>query len=853
MFIKFARKSEHVTIATFSATHQLREFDSFNDRLSSTVITKFPRPEMSVRHLSKRKRRQQEISMTSYSPAIENNVEGPNLFQRNQVSSVEERFLDVFYLETRDDYNANIVEDLTNKLSHLQTQDDEDTPAMRYSRLNSERSQASNEREEDAIDASTSGRRWPVKIKKQKSEELKRKSEAMQRDFDEMASKYSVSFINDKIILFPDNLGKIPDKHKGLIKRACFMTIVKEGEVRVVDGGLGNSLRLTPIDSQDLRARPVDAKMEEFIYLRSHRGYWTWRGSCEGLILPEMPPAAVDFASRPGYRWHLEHERLEDEDFPANNQPPDEHTRRRATTLLGLVDAWIKDDPDGKLYSSLQDYTSVNHVNDQVMSDADRRTPASTPGRSNASELGEERMQSPTLDKVTQPPAPATPNPGATPAPVVPNLGAPAPVMPNLGAPLAPVAPNPDVIPMEVHPLPDLDRVAVADLIERRFKDETHNEEAWTWKTELLKLEPNLHVCIRCNASTHETSKCPQAIPKREQGGGRGVQLYYVPAQDSVAARQDKGYRCPYPYCHMDEYHRINSCPALHRRCPKCRCRGHGNGTYQAEGNRIYADCPQIAINLNDVTPGSAVSPSYSTLIDHFEKHADSGHMTRWRHHVAACGFYPCWGEGDVSMVSAIGYRFLNSLEIITALELIRQVNQLCATAFISEGRPSLQWTVVPDKFWPEIWEGRAKIDKAKKEAKRKEKKEQEGEDAPKAPKSLRRHSPPRYISPSRPGRQSHGPSHRPDTRYMGRENSSYHSRSRSPPPNRRYPNHQYPPENRHRDGDRRLEQNPSGPGHHYAENRYRDGDRRPEGGYPERRPEDYAGGRIPKHGDRRN
>ena len=764
-----------------------------SSRHSDQVPGQVPNPTMSVSNvpsLSRRKKKQREIAIASCRPSAERGFRDFEELKHRQdladfyIAMRRSRTQNaVFFLESRDGsygINSNADEDLIRRLSNLQAHDEDDYEADETTR----RDKFANEKPPPqplAIQFEPQGNvdigslpkipkipkvshqgtgHWPVRLKKN-SANAKTKPEDLQKAFNELFVKLDLAFDEARAIIVSTPITSISYKDKDLFKRAIFQTAITKGGVRVVDGAFPPEaplFRLTTVDNpKSKEARPYNTTTDEYVYIRARRMYWTLRGGApgDGYLLPEIPYSAVTLPFRSGYHCHLENERLTDEDDP-DPLIRNEHSLGRARSRLRLVEQWVNEDPDGT-YTSLQEFMAEQNVVQNVMSDFSISTPMSTPGR--ISESNDERVESPTLNKIVQ----------------------------SSGAPAADSS-------LEILDLADLDAVpkktqssalneqALDHLIQRNYKDEPYSQQAWEWQSEVAKIQPDLKVCRKCGDSNHRTAKCSRA---RQEEEGREENNYFQPAAASLAALQKQGYRCPYSYCREGESHIIKACPGLHQRCETCRCRGHDSKTYPGEGGVFYTQCPQVAELLNIKNPNTASSPSFSQLIAEFEKHADSGMMTKWRYHVAATGFYPVWGEGDVPMLGAIGYRWLNNLETNIALTLLKNINELCSAAFTVGGIKGLQFQVIPDRDWTAIWKARKDLSDRRKE-------ERKREDGPKPAKQPRTFSPPPGHSggPPRPSPSygsygSYPPyGHRPPGQ----------SRSRSPPPANRRPLHRHSP-----------------------------------------------------------
>ena len=651
--------------------------------------------------------------------------------------------------------NPNADKDLMNYLSKLQAHDDEEVMDARTSKFHNEKKhqELQYDRVGDEPGNTTTVNQenktmphWPLRNKKGHVKE------EFQKSVDELFGRLSLGLVGQKIIMVNAPIVSLTFKEKDLIKRGFFQTATLEGVVRVVDGDWPpadfHAERIE--DLQDKKARPPNTTADDYIYIRHQLNYWHTKNlSGQGVEVPEIPYGAITTLFRYGYKYHLKHERIIDEEATFSVQ-----SLRRAKERLELVEEWEKEDPEG-MYSSLMEYLAERKLRDlheQVMDNVSNSTPASTPGRLSGDEDShQDRVESPKLNRFPQNPEENR---------VDSDLDVPRQVVPA----------------DEAHPF-KLGHAALAHLIERKYKDEPYSDDAWEWKTELLKLSPDLKACLRCGNADHDTTRGCRLREDRSDDESREENNYFQPAAASLAALNKRGYICPYPYCRLRSVHDIRACPGLHQRCDRCRCRGHDSQSYTSpKDGIIYSHCPEIAAAFNEEKPNSASSPSYSQLLAAFEGHAGTGVMTQWRHHVAAAGFFPALGEGDVSILSAVGYKWLLAVETNHAVSLLHKINRLCADTFTIEGRKSLQYEKIQDQDWSYIWKERAILDSKRKEERRREERP--------AKMARRDSTPPRHSSydKSNPGpsrnRNSPPPVRHPHARY-----SPHEGMDRSPAP----------------------------------------------------------------------
>ena len=658
----------------------------------------------------------------------------------------------IMFLKSRDGnagINSNADEELMNYLSKLQAHDDEEVMDVRTSKYRNE--QKRQELQYDRVgdepgNTTTMGQEnktmphWPLRNKKGNVKE------EFQKSVDELFFRLSLGLVGQKIIMVNAPITNLNSKEKDLIKRGFFQTATLENVIRVLDGDWPpvdfHAERIE--DLQDKRARPLNTTAEDYIYVRHQLNYWlTKNQSGQGIEVPEIPFGAITILFRYGYKYHLKHERIIDEEaaFSVLEGPP---SLQRAKERLGLVEEWEKEDPEG-VYSSLMEYMAERKLRDlheQVMDNVSNSTSASTPGRLSGDEDShQDRVESPKLNRFPQNPEENK---------VDSDIEVPRQVIPAV----------------EAHPF-KLGHAALVHLIERKYRDAPYSDDAWEWKTELLKLSPDLKACLRCGNADHGTTRGCRLQEDKSDDESRGEDNYFQPAAASLAALNKRGYICPYRYCRLRSVHDIRACPGLHQRCDRCRSRGHDSQSYTSPTDGIiYTNCPEIAAAFNEEKPNSASSPSYSQLLAAFEGHAGTGIMTQWRFHVAAAGFFPALGEGDVSILSAVGYRWLLAVETNHAVSLLHKINRLCADTFTIEGRKSLQYEEIQDQDWNHIWKERAILDSKRKEERRREERP--------AKMARRDSSPPRHSSYDR---SNSGP-----------------SRNRSSPPPVRHPHARYSP-----------------------------------------------------------
>ncbi len=102
---------------------------------------------------------------------------------------------------------------------------------------------------------------------------------------------------------------------------------------------------------------------------------------------------------------------------------------------------------------------------------------------------------------------------------------------------------------------------------------------------------------------------------------------------------------CNYRRCHNPTDHHTQVCPALHQRCPRCYCRGHG--------------------------PGDGCEATNGELMDRlradFEEVADEGAYTRDRRQQLSWGWYP-YPRGAPIDFAPTSYDDLTEMDVLSAL-----------------------------------------------------------------------------------------------------------------------------------------------------------------------------------------
>ena len=173
--------------------------------------------------------------------------------------------------------------------------------------------------------------------------------------------------------------------------------------------------------------------------------------------------------------------------------------------------------------------------------------------------------------------------------------------------------------------------------------------------TTLLMQEPILHCCRRCGAvGDHTCEQYAKEPVTATLTAASSFDSLFSFAEGSIAAREADPIvpvKCDYTRCYGPKDHAAAACPALHRRCPRCRCRGHTDTPIRAEGGGTIVACP--------LARGEGqTGPSYETLHREFEDFADKGHLTKWRKlGYPGAGFFPAFSLKGIRYLKAIGYK----------------------------------------------------------------------------------------------------------------------------------------------------------------------------------------------------
>jgi hypothetical protein len=125
--------------------------------------------------------------------------------------------------------------------------------------------------------------------------------------------------------------------------------------------------------------------------------------------------------------------------------------------------------------------------------------------------------------------------------------------------------------------------------------------------------------------------------------------------------------RCGYEFCSDSSKHRTAVCPELHSRCQACDCRGHYATTLVKRDGRDKAVCPRFPSTEIDKLTVREIQMG-------FEVSASRGLLTKYRHSLLACGFYPCNSDHHVGIIRLISYANLNCMKTEKAVAMLENM-----------------------------------------------------------------------------------------------------------------------------------------------------------------------------------
>jgi hypothetical protein len=183
--------------------------------------------------------------------------------------------------------------------------------------------------------------------------------------------------------------------------------------------------------------------------------------------------------------------------------------------------------------------------------------------------------------------------------------------------------------------------------------------------------------CQRCGGLSHlDNEKClhDAASSSTVMGAAYDVTEEEVPwfEEDSVHAEMLKWQiigetRCKYEFCPDSSKHRTAVCPELHSRCQECHCLEHYATTLIRRDGENKAVCPQYpSIEIDKLT--------VREIQMGFEMSASRGLLTKYRHSLPACGFYPCNTDQQVGIIRLITYAKLNCMKTEKAVAMLENM-----------------------------------------------------------------------------------------------------------------------------------------------------------------------------------
>ena len=457
------------------------------------------------------------------------------------------------------------------------------------------------------------------------------------------------------------------------LQRAFFLSATPPKSICVIDGPLPAGFKIDQVTS-DRRAELSQMKLSEFIYVRASLRYWFAPGTFSaevgtkgnGYFIPEVPPELVTPCYREGYQRHLLSERAEDEAAMGT-----EGSRASLQDRVAQIANWLEGDKLGEM-ASLKAFLDSK-------TQESKPAPNPPPEATDLNEIAIDEL----FDLEAELEVSSTDEDDKAESPVDEAM---------LLAPEAPLSEQP------------LSPEGMNFLVERPLRDAGHHKEADEYKSQILKLSPDLGVCLLCGEKNHTTSRCYRKSTGPPASGGES---WYKAKAGSIVALEAQGFQCAYTYCRISTRHALASCASLHQRCKRCRARGHGDQVWEyPEHPGFYQTyCPHVAQDRNSSGVVSTYAPTWSDLLGQFESWASSGCMTRFRYHSVGCGFFPIHAEGDLQIAHALGYTWLKQLSAEEAVTLLATIHALCINAF---GEQSLRYTALSDEIWDEVYRSRA-------------------------------------------------------------------------------------------------------------------------------------------------
>ena len=457
------------------------------------------------------------------------------------------------------------------------------------------------------------------------------------------------------------------------LQRAFFLSATPPKSICVIDGPLPTGFKIDPL-TPDRLEELSQAKLSELIYVRDSMRYWfapdTFSAEVgtkgNGFYVTEVLPELITPCYREGYQHHLLSERAEDEAAKGT-----EGSRASLQDRVAQIANWLEGDKLGEM-ASLKAFLDFK-------TQESKPAPSPPPEAMDLNEIAIDEL----FDLEAELEVSSTDEDEKAGSHVDEAMLL-APETPHSEQPLSPKG--------------------ISFLVERPLRDAGHHKEADEYKSQVLKLSPDLGICLLCGEKNHATTRCYR---KSTGPPASGSESWYKAKAGSIVALEAQGFQCAYPYCRVSTRHALASCASLHQRCRRCRARGHSDQVWEyPEHPGFYQTyCPHVAQDRNSSGVVSTYAPTWSDLLGQFESWAPSGCMTRFRYHSVGCGFYPIHAEGDLQIAHALGYTWLKQLRAEEAVTLLATIHALCVNAF---GEQSLRYTALGDEVWDEVYRRRA-------------------------------------------------------------------------------------------------------------------------------------------------
>jgi hypothetical protein len=181
--------------------------------------------------------------------------------------------------------------------------------------------------------------------------------------------------------------------------------------------------------------------------------------------------------------------------------------------------------------------------------------------------------------------------------------------------------------------------------------------------------------CQRCGGLSHlDGKKCLHDATSSSTEpvfGAAGEEAPWF-EEDSVHAKMLRRQiveetRCGYEFCSDSSKHRTAVCPELHSRCQACNCRGHYATTLVKRDGRDKAVSPRFPSTEIDKLTVREIQMG-------FEVSASRGLLTKYRHSLPACGFYPCNTDHHIGIIQLILYAKLNCMKTEKAVAMLKNM-----------------------------------------------------------------------------------------------------------------------------------------------------------------------------------